>query len=70
MELYHAREIVYNYPESIDWDFIKKHIVFTAGPVNIGYGMRRKGEKSLKEGKYFHKEMGNHQKRDEQKSWL
>ena len=54
---YIAHEIVYNHPEAIDWDFIKKHIVFTAGPVNIGYGMRRKGEKSLKEGKYSAKEM-------------
>ncbi len=54
---YIAHEIVYNHPEVIDWDFIKKHIVFTAGPVNIGYGMRRKGEKSLKDGKYSAKEM-------------
>ncbi len=54
---YIAREIVYNHPEAIDWDFLKKHIVFTAGPVNIGYGMRRKGEKSLKEGKYTPLEM-------------
>ena len=54
---YIAHEIVYNHPEAIDWDFIKKHIVFAAGPVNIGYGMRRKGEKSLKEGKYSAKEM-------------
>ena len=44
---YIAREIVYNNPESIDWDFVKKHIVFAASPVNMGYGMRRKGEKSL-----------------------
>ncbi len=54
---YIAHEIVYNHPEAIDWDFIKNHIVFTAGPVNIGYGMRRKGEKSLKEGKYTALEM-------------
>ncbi len=54
---YIAHEIVYNHPEAIDWDFVKKHIVFTVGPVNIGYGMRRKGEKSLKEGKYSAKEM-------------
>jgi nitrate reductase NapA len=54
---YLAREIVYNHPEAIDWDFVKKHIVFTAGPVNIGYGMRRAGEKSLVEGKYSEKEM-------------
>ncbi len=44
---YIAREIVYNHPESIDWDFVKKHIIFAAGPVNLGYGMRRKGEPSL-----------------------
>ncbi len=44
---YIAREIVYNHPEAIDWDFVKKHIVFAAGPVNIGYGMRRAGEKSI-----------------------
>jgi len=44
---YVAREIVYNYPESIDWDFVKKHIVFAASPVNMGYGMRRAGEKSM-----------------------
>ncbi len=54
---YIAHEIAYNHPEAIDWDFLKKHIVFTAGPVNIGYGMRRKGEKSLKEGKYTPLEM-------------
>jgi len=54
---YIAREIVYNHPDAIDWDFVKKHIVFTAGPVNIGYGMRREGEKSLKDGKYTDLEM-------------
>ena len=54
---YVAHEIVYNHPEAIDWDFIKEHIVFTVGPVNIGYGMRRAGEKSLKAGKYSAKEM-------------
>ncbi len=54
---YVAREIVYNHPEAIDWDFIKKHIVFTVGPVNIGYGMRRAGEPSLKAGRYDAKEM-------------
>jgi len=42
-----AREIVYNNPEAIDWDFVKKHIIFAASPVNIGYGLRRAGEKSL-----------------------
>jgi nitrate reductase NapA len=54
---YVAREIVYNHPEAIDWDFVKKHIVFAASPVNMGYGMRRAGEKSLVEGKYTAKEM-------------
>jgi len=61
---YIAREIVYNHPEAIDWDFVKQHIVFAVGPVNIGYGMRRKGEKSLtpvrpdgSAGKYSAKEM-------------
>ncbi|MFT5662073.1 MAG: nitrate reductase NapA [Sulfurimonas sp.] len=44
---YIAREIVYNNPESIDWDFVKKHIVFAASPVNMGYGMRRAGETSV-----------------------
>ncbi|MBD3823224.1 MAG: nitrate reductase catalytic subunit NapA [Epsilonproteobacteria bacterium] len=54
---YIAHEIVFNHPEAIDWDFIKRHIIFTAGPVNIGYGMRREGEKSLASGKYDAKEM-------------
>ncbi len=61
---YIAREIVYNHPESIDWDFVKKNIIFAAGPVNIGYGMRRAGEKSVtpvnpdgSAGKYSAKEM-------------
>ncbi len=54
---YLAREIVYNHPDVIDWNFIKKHIVFAVGPVNIGYGMRRAGEKSIKDGKYTALEM-------------
>ncbi|MEO1954593.1 MAG: nitrate reductase catalytic subunit NapA, partial [Campylobacterales bacterium] len=61
---YIAREIVYNNPDAIDWDFLKKNIVFAASPVNMGYGMRRKGEKSLtperpdgSAGKYSAKEM-------------
>ncbi|QDF29630.1 nitrate reductase catalytic subunit NapA [Halarcobacter anaerophilus] len=54
---YIAHEIVYNHPEAIDWDFVKKHIIFAASPVNMGYGMRRAGEKSLVEGKYTKKEM-------------
>ena len=43
---YIAHEIVYNHPEAIDWDFVKQNIIFAAGPVNIGYGMRRSDEKS------------------------
>ncbi len=60
---YIAREIVMRDKKGggkediIDWDFIQKHIVFTAGPRNIGYGMRRAGEKSLKDGKYSDLEM-------------
>jgi len=37
---YLAHEIVYNHPEVIDWDFVKKHTVFATGPADIGYGMR------------------------------
>ncbi len=37
---YIAREIVYNNPEAIDWEFVKKHTVFATGPVDVGYGMR------------------------------
>ncbi len=37
---YIAREIVYNHPEAIDWDFVKKHCVFTTGPIDTGYGMK------------------------------
>ncbi|MBN2964712.1 nitrate reductase catalytic subunit NapA [Sulfurospirillum sp. T05] len=54
---YIAREIVYNHPEAIDWDFVNKYIVFASQPVNIGYGMRRSDEKSIKEGKYSALEM-------------
>ena len=54
---YIAHEIVYNHPEAIDWDFVKKHIVFASQPVNTGYGMRRSDEKSVKEGKYTELEM-------------
>ncbi|WP_066404207.1 nitrate reductase catalytic subunit NapA [Aliarcobacter cryaerophilus] len=54
---YIAREIVYNKPEAIDWDFVKEHIVFAASPVNIGYGMRKSDEKSIKDGKYSKAEM-------------
>ena len=66
---YLAREIVYNHPEAIDWDFIKKNIIFAAGPVNIGYGMRRAGDKSMNPkrpdgsaGKYDAKEMQTYKK--------
>lgn len=37
---YIAHEIVYNHPDAIDWDFVNKHIVFTTGFPDIGYGMR------------------------------
>ncbi|MEA3476855.1 MAG: nitrate reductase catalytic subunit NapA, partial [Bacteroidota bacterium] len=37
---YIAREIVYNNPDAIDWDFVQKYTQFTTGPVDIGYGMR------------------------------
>lgn len=37
---YMAREIVYNRPKAIDWDFVKKYCVFATGPVDIGYGLR------------------------------
>jgi nitrate reductase NapA len=40
---YIAREIVYNHPEAIDWDFVNKHTIFATGPVDIGYGMRMPG---------------------------
>ncbi len=54
---YIAREIVYNHPEVIDWDFIKDNIVFTTAAPNIGYGMRKPNEKSIKDGKYTKAEM-------------
>lgn len=44
---YIAREIVFNNPESIDWDFVNKHIVFAAANPNIGYGMKKANEKSM-----------------------
>ncbi|MBT4162275.1 MAG: nitrate reductase catalytic subunit NapA [Gammaproteobacteria bacterium] len=37
---YIAREIVYNQPDSIDWDYVNKHTVFATGFVDTGYGMR------------------------------
>ena len=55
---YIAREIVYNAPEAIDWDFVKKNIVFAASPVNMGYGMRNpKKDISIAAGKYTDKEL-------------
>ncbi|WP_456381219.1 nitrate reductase catalytic subunit NapA [Hydrogenimonas sp.] len=41
---YLAHEIVYNHPEVIDWDFVKKHIIFATGFVETGYGMRMPDE--------------------------
>ena len=37
---YIAREIVYNNPKAIDWDFVNKYNVFATGHPDIGYGMR------------------------------
>ncbi len=37
---YIAREIVYNKPEAIDWDYVKNHTVFATGNIDVGYGMR------------------------------
>jgi nitrate reductase NapA len=66
---YVAREIVMRDDKEkiIDWDFVKKHMVFAVGPVNIGYGMRRKGEKSLTDGKYTDLEMETISKEMEKK---
>jgi len=66
---YVAREIVMRDEKEkiIDWDFVKKHMVFAVGPVNIGYGMRRKGEKSLVDGKYTDLEMQTISKEMEKK---
>jgi len=50
---YIAREIVYNRPEAIDQDFVKKNCVFATGPVDIGYGMRDNPSHS----KFEHKEI-------------
>ncbi len=35
---YIAREIVMR--DAVNWDFVNKHCVFSAGPTDIGYGMR------------------------------
>ncbi len=66
---YIAREIVMRDEKEkiIDWDFVKKHMVFAVGPTNIGYGMRRAGEKSLKDGKYSALEMETISKEMEKK---
>lgn len=37
---YILREIVYNHPEAIDWDFVNNYCAFTTGYIDIGYGMR------------------------------
>jgi len=37
---YIAREIVYNAPQAIDWDFVDRYTTFATGVVDIGYGMR------------------------------
>ncbi|HWR89358.1 MAG TPA: molybdopterin-dependent oxidoreductase, partial [Dissulfurispiraceae bacterium] len=37
---YILREIVYNRPQAIDWDFVNANCVFTTGYVDIGYGLR------------------------------
>jgi len=60
---YVAREIVMRDKKGggkediIDWDFVNKNMIFAAGPVNIGYGMRRASDKSIKDGKYTALEM-------------
>lgn len=46
---YLAHEIVFNHPEVIDWDFVKKYTAFTTGFVDIGYGMRTPGHKNFSE---------------------
>ena len=70
---YVAREIVMRDKKGggkediIDWDFVNQNMIFAAGPVNIGYGMRRKGDKSLVDGKYTAKEMETISKEMEKK---
>ena len=60
---YVAREIVMRDKKGggkediIDWDFVNKNMIFAAGPVNIGYGLRRASDKSIKDGKYTKLEM-------------
>lgn len=50
---YIAHEIVYNHPEMIDDEFVKRHCVFTTGPVDIGYGLRP----DIKHSKYLPTEL-------------
>lgn len=66
---YIAREIVMrdDAEKIIDWDFVKQHMVFAVGPVNIGYGLRRSDEKSVKDGKYTPLEMETISKEMEKK---
>lgn len=37
---YIARELVYNHPNLIDWEFVKNHCQFATGHADIGYGLR------------------------------
>jgi len=39
---YILREIIYNRPEAIDWDFVNDNCIFATGYVDIGYGLRPK----------------------------
>ncbi len=57
---YIAREIVYNNPDSIDWDFVNKYTVFATGNVDIGYGLRE----DIKHPKYGEKELDTAAKQD------
>lgn len=50
---YIAREIVYNNPKAIDWNFVKQNCIFTTGFADIGYGMRP----DIKHKKYDAKEL-------------
>ena len=43
---YILREIIYNRPEAIDWDFVNNNCVFATGHVDIGYGLRPKTDHS------------------------
>lgn len=50
---YIAREIVYNNPKAIDWNFVKQNCIFTTGYADIGYGMRT----NIKHAKYNPQEL-------------